>query len=86
MPRRRGLAALPRRSMALAVKLCRLPIRHSSSLHQRAPVMLRDRQASGLCQFRLSQWPGKAQFVAVRISQVKEPLAPLSIARCRIWS
>jgi hypothetical protein len=34
----------------------------------------------------LLQWPSEAQFVAVRIGQVEEPLAPFGIARCRVWS
>jgi hypothetical protein len=34
----------------------------------------------------LSQWPSGAKFVAIRIGQVKEPLAPFGIARCRVWS
>jgi hypothetical protein len=44
------------------------------------------------CRFRRSrrgqraQWPSEAQFVAIRIGHVKEPLAPLGIARCRVRS
>src|SRR5258708_38903244 len=34
----------------------------------------------------LSQWPSEAKFVAIRIGQVKETLAPFGIARCRVWS
>ncbi len=40
----------------------------------------------GIGGFILSQWPSEAKFVAVRIGQVKEPLAPFGIARCRVWS
>ncbi len=36
--------------------------------------------------FTLSQWPSEAKFVAIRIDQVKEPLGPFGIARCRVWS
>ena len=34
----------------------------------------------------LMQWPGEAQFVAIRIGQVEEPLAPFGIARRRVRS
>jgi hypothetical protein len=34
----------------------------------------------------LSQWPSEAKFVAIRIGQVEEPLAPFGIARRRVWS
>src|SRR5260370_23341484 len=34
----------------------------------------------------LSQWPSEAKFVAIRIGQVKEPLAPFGIARGPVWS
>src|SRR5258708_9191041 len=40
----------------------------------------------GIGGLTVSQWPGKAKFVAIRIGQVKEPLAPFGIARCRVWS
>src|SRR5262249_9402197 len=33
-----------------------------------------------------SQWPSEAKFVAIRIGQVKEPLAPFGIARRRVRS
>jgi protein ImuB len=36
--------------------------------------------------FTLSQWPSEAKFVAIRIGQVKEPLAPFGITWCRVWS
>src|SRR5215468_9145567 len=36
--------------------------------------------------FTLSQWRSEAKLVAVRIGQVKEPLAPFGIARCGVWS
>src|SRR5215831_4335738 len=36
--------------------------------------------------FTLSQWRSEAKFVAVRVGQVKEPLAPFGIARCGVWS
>jgi len=36
--------------------------------------------------FTLSQWPSEAKFVAIRIGQVKEQLAPFGIARCGVWS
>src|SRR5262245_23469860 len=34
----------------------------------------------------LSQWPSEAEFVTIRVGQVEEPLAPLGIARCRVWN
>ncbi len=37
----------------------------------------------GIGGFTLSQWPSEAKFVAIRIGQVKEPLSPFGIARCR---
>src|SRR5216683_7421128 len=40
----------------------------------------------GIGGFTLSQWPSEAKFVAIRIGQVKEPLSPFGIARCRVWS
>src|SRR6266404_954815 len=40
----------------------------------------------GICGFKLSQWTSEAKFVAIRIGQVEEPLAPLGVARCRVWS
>src|SRR5262249_24230486 len=33
-----------------------------------------------------SQWPSEAKLVAIRIGQVKEPLAPFGIAGRRVWS
>jgi hypothetical protein len=38
----------------------------------------------GIGGFTLSQWPSEAKFVAIRIGQVKEPLAPFGIARRRV--
>src|SRR6266446_2925676 len=40
----------------------------------------------GIGGFTLSQWSSEAKFVAIRIGQVKEPLAPFSIAWCGVWS
>src|SRR5712672_221043 len=40
----------------------------------------------GICGFKLSQWTSEAKFVAIRIGQVEEPLAPFGIAPCRVWS
>jgi hypothetical protein len=40
----------------------------------------------GIGGLKLSQWKGEAKFVAIRIGQVKEPLAPFGVARCRVWS
>src|SRR5260370_39029056 len=40
----------------------------------------------GIGGFKLSQWTSEAKFGAIRIGQVKEPLAPFRIARCRVWS
>src|SRR5260370_29705879 len=40
----------------------------------------------GIGGFKLSQWTSEAKLVAIRIGQVKEPLAPFGIARCRVWS
>src|SRR5712671_523945 len=40
----------------------------------------------GICGFKLSQWTSEAKFVAIRIGQVEEPLAPFGVARCRVWS
>src|SRR5260221_13086381 len=40
----------------------------------------------GICGFTLSQWTSEGKFVAIRIGQVEEPLAPFGVARCRVWS
>src|SRR6266851_4395726 len=38
----------------------------------------------GISGYTLSQWPSEAKFVAIRVGQVEEPLAPFGIARCRV--
>src|SRR5258708_36219300 len=59
---------------ALEVRVIRVVLCASTA----SPVILRNAP--------LSQVPSEAKFAAVRIGQVKEPLAPFGIAWCRVWS